>query len=124
MLAPFSGSVYSLDHEKTLAPTAVVTLSPDKQMTVTITVAEADILALEQGLEAEITVSSVADEPFPGTVTEIDRTAATGSYTATVTLHKAEGMLPGMTASVTFSKLFYKKETISSFVCKTANYTI
>ena len=100
VLAPFSGSVYSLDHNETLAPTAVVTLSPDQEMTVTITVAEGDILALSEGLEAEITVSSVADEPFPGTVTEIDRTAATGSYTATVTLAKAEGMLPGMTASV------------------------
>jgi len=100
VLAPFGGSVFSLDHEQILAPTAVVTLSPDQKMTVTVTVAEADILALSEGLEAEITVSSVADEPFPGTVTEIDRTAATGSYTATVTLHKAEGMLPGMTASV------------------------
>ena len=100
VLAPFGGSVYSLDHEETLAPTAVVTLSPDEEMTVTVTVAEADILALSEGLEAAITVSSVADESFPGTVTEIDRTAATGSYTATVTLDKAEGMLPGMTASV------------------------
>lgn len=100
VLAPFSGSVYSLDHEETLAPTKVVTLSPDLQMTVTVTVAESDILALSEGLEAEITVSSVSDEAFPGTVTEIDRTAASGSYTATVTLDKAEGMLPGMTASV------------------------
>jgi len=100
VLAPFSGSVYSLDHDELLAPSALVTLSPDEQMTVTVTVAESDILALSEGLEAEITVSSVSDESFPGTVTEIDRTAATGSYTATVTLQKAEGMLPGMTASV------------------------
>ena len=100
VLAPFSGSVYSLDHDELLAPSALVTLSPDEQMTVTVTVAESDILALSEGLEAEITVSSVSDEAFPGTVTEIDRTAASGSYTATVTLDKAEGMLPGMTASV------------------------
>lgn len=100
VLAPFSGSVYSLDHDELLAPSALVTLSPDEQMTVTVTVAESDILALSEGLEAEITVSSVSDEAFFGTVTEIDRTAASGSYTATVTLDKAEGMLPGMTASV------------------------
>ena len=100
VLAPFSGSVYSLDHDEELAPASVVTLSPDEKMTVTVTVAEGDILALTEGLEAQITVSSVSDEAFQGTVTEIDRTAATGSYTATVTLDKAEGMLPGMTASV------------------------
>lgn len=100
VLAPFSGSVYSLDHDETEAPTSVVTLSPDEDMTVSITVAEGDILALSVGLEADVTVSSVSDEAFSGTVTEIDRTAASGSYTATVTLQKAEGMLPGMTASV------------------------
>ena len=78
----------------------MVTLSPDEQMTVTLTVAEGDILALTEGLEAEVTVSSVSDDAFRGTVTEIDRTAATGSYTATVTLDKVQGMLPGMIASV------------------------
>ena len=35
-----------------------------------------------------------------GTVTEIDKTASDGSYTAVVTLDKVEGMLPGMTAGV------------------------
>ena len=35
-----------------------------------------------------------------GTVTEIDKTAADGSYTAVITLDKVEGMLPGMTAGV------------------------
>ena len=100
VLAPFSGSVYSLDHDETNAPTAVVTLSPDKEMTVSISVAESDILALSVGLEADVTVSSVSDTAFTGIVTEIDRTAASGSYTATVTLPKTEGMLPGMTASI------------------------
>ena len=100
VLAPFSGSVYSLDHDETNAPSAVVTLSPDKEMTVSISVAESDILALSVGLEANVTVSSVSDVAFTGTVTEIDRTAASGSYTATVTVPKAEGMLPGMTASI------------------------
>lgn len=98
--APMDGSVYTLDYDETLAPQAVATLSPDKQMTVTLTVDESDILSLELGQDAEVTVNSLGGEPFPGSVTELDRTGATGIYTAVITLDKAEGMLPGMTAKV------------------------
>jgi len=101
VLAPFGGSVYTLDHDENLAPTALVTLSPDEKMTVTLSVDESDILSLELGQEAEITVTSLSDEPFPGTVTEIDRTAAvSGTYSALVTMNKEEGMLSGMTAEI------------------------
>lgn len=99
--APFAGSVITVDYEETMAPGAVATLSPDLQMIVSLTVDESDILSLEVGQEAEVTVSSLSDEPFMGTVTEIDRSTATsGSYSAVVTLRKAEGMLSGMTADV------------------------
>ena len=101
VLAPFDGSVYTLDHDETLAPTALVTLSPDENMTVTLSVDESDILSLELGQTAEITVSSLSEEPFEGTVTEVQRSTSTsGTYTAVVTLPKSEGMLSGMTASV------------------------
>ena len=98
--APFAGSVYTVDYDETLAPGAVATLTPDEKMTVTLTVDESDILSLELGQEAEITVSSLGDEPYMGTVTELDRTGASGVYTAVITLDKAANMLPGMTASV------------------------
>ena len=49
---------------------------------------------------AEVTVSSVSEDPLSGTVTEIDKTDATGAYTAVITLDKVDGMIPGMTASV------------------------
>lgn len=98
--APFAGSVYTVDYDETLAPSAVATLSPDEKMTVTLTVDESDILSLALGQEAEITLSSLGDDPFRGTVTELDRTGASGSYTAVITLDKAGNMLPGMTASV------------------------
>ena len=98
--APFAGSVYTVDYDETLAPGAVATLTPDEKMTVTLTVDESDILSLELGQEAEITVSSLGEEPFPGTVTELDRTGASGVYTAVITLDKTGNMLPGMTASV------------------------
>ena len=98
--APFAGSIYTEDYDELLAPAAVVTLSPDEKMSITLTVDEADILSLELGQEAEITLSSLGDDPFPGTVTELDRTGVSGYYTAVVTLDKTADMLPGMTASV------------------------
>ena len=101
LTAPISGSVYSvadLDDEEEI--TDIVVLSPDVSMSVTISVDETDILALELGQEADITVSSVSDEVLSGTVTEIDKTSASGDYTAVITLDKVTGMLPGMTASV------------------------
>lgn len=101
LTAPISGSVYSvadLDDEEEI--TDIVVLSPDVSMSVTISVDEADILALELGQEADVTVSSVSDEALSGVVTEIDKTSASGDYTAVITLDKVIGMLPGMTASV------------------------
>lgn len=103
--SPISGSVYSvadLDETETGGEEAVelITLAPDAQMSVTISVDEGDILSLAVGQEADITVSSISDDVLPGTVTEIDKTASDGTYTAVITLDKVEGMLPGMTASV------------------------
>lgn len=103
LTAPISGSVYSvadLDDEDGEEITDIVVLSSDVSMSVTISVDEADILALELGQEADVTVSSVSDETLSGVVTEIDKTSASGDYTAVITLDKVTGMLPGMTASV------------------------
>ena len=107
LTAPISGSVYSvadLDAEEedteTEAATDIVTLSPDVSMSVTISVDESDILSLALDQTADVTVSSIGDEILSGTVTEIDKTDASGAYTAVVTLDKVEGMLPGMTAGV------------------------
>ena len=103
VLAPFDGKVSSVDYSDE-ALTSLVTMCPNTQMSVTISVDETDILALELGQEADITVSSVSDYPFAGTVTEISKTATTSSgvsyYSAVVTLDKDEKMLPGMSASV------------------------
>lgn len=104
LTAPISGSVYSVadldDEDGEEEITDIVVLSPDVSMSVTISVDEADILALELGQEADVTVSSVSDETLSGVVTEIDKTSASGDYTAVITLDKVTGMLPGMTASV------------------------
>ena len=103
VLAPFSGKISTVDYSDE-ATTSLVTMTPNTQMSVTISVDETDILALELGQEADITVSSVSDRPFSGVVTEINKTATTSSgvsyYSAVITLDKDEKMLAGMSASV------------------------
>ena len=103
VLVPFSGKISTLDYSDE-ATTSLVTMTPNTQMSVTISVDETDILALELGQEADITVSSVSDRPFSGVVTEINKTATTSSgvsyYSAVITLDKDEKMLAGMSASV------------------------
>ena len=108
VLSPVTGSVYSVDYseassgaEMSEETIAVATLSNDEKMYVTVSVDESDILSLEQGQEVEVSVSSVSEDSFPGTLTQIDKTSSSsGTYSATVELDKSEGMLSGMTASV------------------------
>lgn len=73
--APISGSVYAVADldavDETGQELELITLSPDKQMSVTISVDEGDILSLELGQTADVTVSSVSEETLSGTVTEI-----------------------------------------------------
>ena len=100
VLASAAGSVFSVDHSDE-AVNAVVTLSADEKMSVTISVDESDILSLELGQSVSVTVSSVSEDAFTGTLTEINRTSSSaGTYSAVVELEKAAGMLSGMTASV------------------------
>ena len=84
--------------------TEMVTFSPDKQMEISLSVDESKILSLEIGQTAQITISSIGDDVYEGTVTEINKTATSSSgvtrYSAIVTMDKEDNMLPGMTASV------------------------
>jgi len=100
VLAAADGSVYSVDYSDDAA-TAVVTLSTDEKMSVTISVDESDILSLELGQTVTVSVSSVSEDAFAGTLTEINRTSSSsGTYSAVIEVEKVEGMLSGMTASV------------------------
>ena len=101
LTAPITGSVYSVaDLDSDSTATDIVVLSPDVSMSVTISVDETDILALAVGQTASVTVKSVGSDALSGEVTQIDKTDASGSYTAEILLDKVSGMLPGMTASV------------------------
>ena len=101
VLAQMDGSVYSVDYSEDTA-TAVATLSADKKMSVTISVDESDILSLDLGQTVTVSVPSVSDEEsYAGTLTEINRTSSSsGTYSAVIEVEKVEGMLSGMTASV------------------------
>ena len=82
----------------------VVTMSPDVSMKATVKIDEADILSVEKGQLAEITIDSLGGKTFEGVVTEVDRTAnsksGVTSYSADVTFDKIPGMLTGMSADV------------------------
>ena len=100
VLATADGSVYSVDYSDDAAA-AVVTLSTDDKMSVTISVDESDILSLELGQTVTVSVPSVSEDSFAGTLTEINRTSSSsGTYSAVIEVEKVEGMLSGMTASV------------------------
>ena len=108
VLAPYSGSISAVSYDEDLVvddeATELFTISPDKSMEVSLSVDESNILSLEIGQTAQITVSSIGDDVFPGTVTEINRTATSSSgvtlYSAVVTLDKTPEMLQGMSAKV------------------------
>lgn len=108
VLAPYSGSVSTIDYDETAVveeeETAMFTVSPDRSMKVTMNVDESNILSLELGQRAQVTINSIGEEVFPGTVTEINKTASSESgvtqYSAVVTLDKTPKMLQGMSAKV------------------------
>ena len=108
VLAKMDALVSSVEYDENTFSSAVenqiLTLYPQKQMSITISVDETDILPLKEGQEAEIEVSSVSEDTFTGTVTEISKVADTSTgvtrYSAEVTLDREEGMLAGMTANV------------------------
>lgn len=108
LLAPWDGLVSAVSYDETLVnsklETNILTLYPQKKMSVTIGVDETDILSLKEGQTASLSVSSVSEDPFTGAVAEIRKTADTSTgvtqYAARIELDRAEGMLAGMTASV------------------------
>ncbi len=83
------------------------TLSPDKTMSMSVTVDETEILSVSIGQSASVTVDAIDGETFTGTVTDIDREGTTSDgvtvYTAEVSIPKEDGMLAGMSASATIS---------------------
>ena len=99
-----AAATQSTAEEEKTEDVKVVTMSPDVSMKATVKIDEADILSLEKGQLAEITIDSLGGKTFEGVVTEVDRTAnsksGVTSYSADVTFDKIPGMLTGMSADV------------------------
>ena len=84
--------------------TNVLTLTPQEEMTVSIQVDELDVLSLDTGLGAQITLDALEGQSFAGTVTSIAREGVNQGgntkFTVEITLPREDAMLPGMNASV------------------------
>ena len=80
-------------------------ISPDKTMSIPVSVDESEILSVSVGQSAIVSIDSINGEIFNGTVTEIDRAGTSSSgvttYTATISIGKTDAMLAGMSASAT-----------------------
>ena len=87
-----------------VSETTLLSVTPQDYVYVTITVDELDILSIETGLEAEVTLDAFPGQSFTGVVDSIDTsgTNAGGNskYTAVVKIERTEDMLSGMNASV------------------------
>ncbi len=95
------------DSSSSSGETTLLSIAPETSMTISVSVDETDILSLEVGQEAAVTIDSIGTDTYTGTVTEIDTTATSSGgvtqYTAVVTIDKEDGMLSGMSASVTIT---------------------
>lgn len=87
-----------------LGVSPLLTIAPDDSMTVSISVDELDILSIQLGQEAAVTVGALGNEPINGTVTDVNTQGTSSNgvtrYTVEITLPKTEQMLAGMNASV------------------------
>lgn len=87
-----------------LYETAAFSVVNEEEAVVSIQVDELDILSVEEGQTAIITMDAVEDEEFEGTITKVSTTASGDSssakYPVEITLEKSDDMLYGMSASV------------------------
>jgi len=89
--------------------TAILSLTPQDTMSVTITVDELDILSVHAGQEVMVTIDALPGQSFPGDITAIDTTATNDGgntkYAVEITLSRTEKMLGGMNASAKITLL-------------------
>ncbi|MCD8077083.1 MAG: biotin/lipoyl-binding protein, partial [Lachnospiraceae bacterium] len=87
-----------------ITETTWLSVTPQDSMTITITVDEMDILSLEVGQTAQVTLSALPGQSFEGEVTAIDvsgtNSGGSTKYTAEITIAREEEMLAGMNSSV------------------------
>lgn len=97
----------SSDTEYSIYETPAFSIADGEQAAVSIQVDEQDILSVEKGQTATVTLDAVEGEEFEGTITKVSSSATEGSssvkYPVEITLEKTEDMMLGMSASATIS---------------------
>lgn len=97
-----SGS--SSSSNSSVSMVSAFTIANGDKMKVTMNVDELDILTMEEGLDAEITLDAVSNKIFEGVITGVSGSTSssngTAQYPVEVTFDKTEEMLSGMNASV------------------------
>lgn len=82
----------------------VASIIPEEEMTVDIQVDELDILSLQVGMAAKVSLDALPGQEFTGSVTNINaygvNSGGNTKYTVTVTIPREKSMLSGMNASV------------------------
>ena len=82
----------------------VASIIPEEEMTVEIQVDELDILSVQVGMTAQVTLEAQPGKEFTGSITKINaygvNSGGNTKYTVTVTIPRQDSMLSGMNASV------------------------
>ncbi len=93
-----------IENNYSVYTTTCLSIVPQDTMEITITIDEMDILSLEVGQEASITLDALAGQSFVGVVTAINlngtNSGGSSKYEAVIEIERQENMLDGMNASV------------------------
>lgn len=91
--------------EYSLYEAVAFSIIDEEEAIISIQVDELDILSVEEGQTATITMDAVEDQEFEGTITNVSTTASGDSssakYSVEITMEKTDEMLYGMSASAT-----------------------
>ncbi len=102
-----SGMVQQETYEQYIvAETELLYVSDQEEIALTITVDELDILSLEEGLSAQVTLDAMKGQSFTGQIARIGHEGTNDGgntkFSVTVTLQREAAMLDGMNAAVKF----------------------
>ncbi|MBQ9664017.1 MAG: HlyD family efflux transporter periplasmic adaptor subunit [Oscillospiraceae bacterium] len=100
----FSGSASAAQETRySTTGTAILSVTPQETVTVSITIDELDILYVRAGQEAVVTLDALPGQSFSGVITRVNTTASNeggnSKYSAVVELTRNGHMLGGMNAS-------------------------
>ncbi|MGN1141831.1 MAG: efflux RND transporter periplasmic adaptor subunit, partial [Oliverpabstia sp.] len=87
--------------------TSWLSITPQDSMEITITIDEMDILLLQEGQDACVTLDAFPGQSFDGKVTRINlngvNSGGSSKYEAVISIDRMENMLAGMNASVSIT---------------------